>query len=219
MGLKESRKGEGDEPRLARLSQPPRACFLGASWVIYGVWLATGCNASKLVASEKIMNTFSLRRKEGAPLHRARAGLFTGQIWQCFGYRCRWTHPLGHMLINHGRMMAKNLKTSPTKHNLCELPPASLLNEYNAFLKSTFPLFSFARKKHANKEENIRDHHWLTRRDLNCQYSFWLAINNMKTCVTWPFLSTSSCSLLNAFFSWKNQFRQVAKLSACYCFN
>lgn len=129
MGLKGSLKGEGDEPQPARLSQPPRACFLGASSVIYGVWLATGCNANKLVASKTIMKAFSPRRKEGVPLHRARASLYTGQIWQCFGYRCWGTHPLGHMLINHGRTMAKNLKTSPTKRNLCKLPPASLLNE------------------------------------------------------------------------------------------
>jgi len=55
--------------------------------------------------------------------------------------------------------MVRNSKTSPTKNNLCELPPASLLNEQNACLKNTFSLLSFARKKQVNKEEKIRDHH------------------------------------------------------------
>lgn len=76
-----------------------------------------------------------------------------------------------------------------------------------------------SRKKHANREEKIRNHHWLTRCDVKSQYIFWLAVNKMKACVTWPFLSTSSWSLPSDFFSWKNQFSEAAKLSAFYCFN
>lgn len=90
---------------------------------------------------KKNNNNEGLQHQEerGRATVRSRGRSFHGTDLPVFWLLLLGPHPSEHMLINHRRMMAKNLEMSPTKHNLCELLSASLPNEQNAFPCSTFP--------------------------------------------------------------------------------
>lgn len=108
---------------------------------------ATQCLVSNWMQCQEIgclkknKNNEGLQHQEerGRAMVRSRSRSVHGTDLPVFWLLLLGPHPLGHMLINHRRTMAKNLKTSSTKHNLCELLSAVLPNEQNALLCSTFP--------------------------------------------------------------------------------